>query len=405
MELENIIQNKNKIALVGMNSQGKTYSLSKFAKSHKDETIYVANETKADESLKNSTDSSPLVIWLERLLDLEQLKNLIDNQIKNVDFTETNQNNNVNVSLKNSTINYKGLIATDIVTNSNDWKLPGSGEVFYGELLIIEKMLSNNLDNPIKYLIIDEPETFLHPSLYINMCSLLKKISNNVRVIISTHSPLILKYFIDELNEIIVVSKGNFNQLKLSRDYIIMKDNIDLYSKSNCYKTTKKALEHFENYFEVFIKPVIFECLFSRVVVIGEGLGEQIIFECFKNKYLNFSKISSASFITFYGKDFIPLLINIIKDIGLEVVVIYDKDSNKSKDNEINNFINEFIEKNVEHRIGFNIDLEERLGIQRENDGTFKSIVVPSEIRNMYLNNDDKILSLLQEIKDLIDKI
>lgn len=174
--LNDLIKNNDKLVLVGMNSQGKTNSLESLKKIYKNEAIFVANETKANESLKNSTDSSPLITWLERLLNLNKLKELIDEQISEVDFSEVNRENSVNVGLQNSTINYKGLISAEITTKSNKWGIPGSGETFYGQLMIIEKILEKGGNNPIKLLIIDEPETFLHPSLYINMCALLKKL-------------------------------------------------------------------------------------------------------------------------------------------------------------------------------------------------------------------------------------
>ena len=400
MDLDNFT-NKQKTAFVGMNSQGKTYALETIKKKYKDEVIFIANETKANETLKNSTDSSPLVSWLERLLDLSALKTLIDNQINSVNFDDINQLNNINVGLKNSTVNYKGLISADITTNSNQWHSPGSGETFYGQLMLIEKIISSGAENPIKYLLIDEPESFLHPSLYINMCYLLKRLSKMVKVIIATHSPNILNHFIDDLDEIIIVNNGKYTRLNNTVFYSnLINDNKKIYSLDNGYTTTKAALSHFHEYFDIFIKPIILNSVFSKIVVIGEGIGEKILFDCIQNEYDNDLYLSSVSFVTLYGKDFIPLVISILSSMGLKTLVVFDEDLN-SKD-EINIAINDVIKNLSNKMICFNEDIETELDIKKNKSKTFKSIYVPSVIKNLYVDRDVKLLNLIQRIRDEI---
>ncbi len=401
--LNDLIKNNDKLVLVGMNSQGKTNSLESLKKIYKNEAIFVANETKANESLKNSTDSSPLITWLERLLNLNKLKELIDEQISEVDFSEVNRENSVNVGLQNSTINYKGLISAEITTKSNKWGIPGSGETFYGQLMIIEKILEKGGNNPIKLLIIDEPETFLHPSLYINMCALLKKISRSVKIVISTHSPEILKYFIDDLEEIVVVNNGEFKKLESTNFYINLKNYIQIYNDGKGYQSTKQALLNFNSYFDVFLKPIILECLFSKVVIIGEGVAEKVLFECVKNKYNSDYKLASVNFVTLYGKDFIPLLILIFKNIGLNVFTIYDKDPGKTDETTI--YINNYIEENSNIKIGFEEDIETELEIEKINNKYFKSMIVPNTIKTMYLEQNEKLLKLINNIKNKINEI
>ena len=393
-----------KTVFVGMNSQGKTFALETLKKKYKDEVIFIANETKANETLKNSTDSSPLVSWLERLLDLKALKDLIDTQIDSISFDDINVLNNINVGLKNSTQNYKGLISAEIKTNSNQWGEPGSGETFYGQLMIIEKIINSGVDNPIKYLLIDEPESFLHPSLYINMCYLLKRLSRKVKVIIATHSPIILGYFIDDLEEIIIVNNGQYRRLETTTFYSsLIKNNTKIYSIDNGYKTTKEALAHFNEYFDIFIKPIILNSVFSKIVVIGEGLSEKILFDCIQNEYGNDLYLSSVSFVTLYGKDFIPFVIAILKDMGIKTVVVFDEDL-KSTD-EINVAINEYIKHNSDKIINFKEDIETELDIEKNKSKTFKSVYVPSVIKNLYVDRNVKLLNLIQRIKKQIDEL
>ena len=78
----------DRLALVGTNSQGKSYMISKDIKGDiAKKTILVTNEVKADENLKNSTDTSTLIVWLNSLLDNTKAKEAIQEQIDEVDLS------------------------------------------------------------------------------------------------------------------------------------------------------------------------------------------------------------------------------------------------------------------------------------------------------------------------------
>ena len=202
--------NLERLALVGTNSQGKTYALDQFSKRPevKNCSISVWSEVKADEGIKSSADSTTLISWLNRLIDMSDLKTKIDEKISSLDFTSVNVDNSINVGLKNDFASYKGVISAEISTSSNSFGKPGAGEKFLGQLYLISKILDDNTDEYYKYLIVDEPERHLHPSLYLKMATTLNKISKHgIKVIISTHSPIIVKYFIEDTNEIIKVDR------------------------------------------------------------------------------------------------------------------------------------------------------------------------------------------------------
>ena len=407
MKIEDIINEGNIYTLVGMNSQGKTYTLNDFYKRHKEETIYIANEVKADESLKNSVDSSPLILWLERLLSISDIQKLIEEQLNDIDLTDINSKSNVSVELKSSAKNYKGLITTEIKTESNTWKKAGSGETFLAELLLVEKMLTTGTNNPIKYLIIDEPETFLHPSLYISVCSTLKRISTYSKILISTHSPKIVNYITEDINEIILVERGELKQLKSSQEYINLMDKNIVYNSEPLLTTTRKAKDKMNEYFNIFIKPKLINCLFSKIVIIGEGMAEQVLFNCFKSKKENKDYIGIIEFETLYGKDFIPLFSDIIKDIGLIPIIIFDKDVNVKNNPDAHKKINKYIEENNEYIISFENNIEEYLELDdsEKNSPGYKAINVPIQIEIAFLNDDLKINKLIDDIENTIIQI
>lgn len=63
-ELKEYIINKNRIALVGANSQGKTYQLEQLSKACNGKVIFVESETKSDENMKNSGEKTTLIEWI-----------------------------------------------------------------------------------------------------------------------------------------------------------------------------------------------------------------------------------------------------------------------------------------------------------------------------------------------------
>ena len=204
-------------------------------------------------------------------------------------------------------------------------------------------------------------------------------------------------YVLDYINE------NEFKKLESTNFYINLKNYIQIYNDGKGYQSTKQALLNFNSYFDVFLKPIILECLFSKVVIIGEGVAEKVLFECVKNKYNSDYKLASVNFVTLYGKDFIPLLILIFKNIGLNVFTIYDKDPGKTDETTI--YINNYIEENSNIKIGFEEDIETELEIEKINNKYFKSMIVPNTIKTMYLEQNEKLLKLINNIKNKINEI
>lgn len=408
MRLTDIGQTKGRFALVGMNSQGKTYALEEFYKKHKRNTIFLENETKADEALKNTAASSPLIDWLERLLDLKQIQNNIDEQICSVNENSLGNKVNLNIKLVNSVSSFKGLVSTKIETNSNGWNIPGSGETFLGELILVEQMIRNGKKNPIKYLIIDEPESYLHLSLYFSMCAILKRLSETMCVIISTHSIDFLKVYCDNLDQIIYVKNGELTHLKNNSEYIKDIQSLKLYTeyKGNMSMEVSRIFDGLDQYFRYFICPKILECLFCKTVVLGEGFAESAMFDCFMHYYAEEGLLGKTYFTTVSGKYLMPIYLFILSEIGVETVALFDKDSNK-KDNDWNTAVNKEIEKLSCQHYGFEIDIEDELKIKNNGrkDRNYKTVTSPMNIQLLFLEKNQQLMCLLSNLKTLIDLV
>ncbi len=412
MVINNILEKNNICILVGLNSQGKTTILSNFSDTNKKNAIFINNEVRANEYIKNSASNSPLIQWLQKLIEIKDIQDSINKQLSTIDLDDINRISKVGISLSSSMDDYKGLVKVDIDTTSNQWQKPGSGETFLAELLLVKKMLNPSIKNPIKYLIIDEPETFLHPSLFSSVCKVLNDLSTYTKILVATHSPKFLECMNVDLCSVAYVNDGNIIPLMSDLEYIDELNNISLYSmilnysdneleKKHCYKSIKKLLSNFDNYFNIFIKPKIIQALFSKIVVIGEGRTEKILFDCCKKENINIYS-SEIEYIDFYGKEFMLYLAEVIQKIGIKVVLIFDRDINRSDELNLNlntalmNFPNIHFEKEIENYLSI---------IKAKNDENFKSITSPMTVYNMYLEKNKELVNLMSDLNDLIRKI
>ena len=394
----------NRLALVGPNSQGKTYMINqefKGAKSKK--AILVMNEVKADENLKNSTDTSTLITWLNSLLDNTNAKKALQEEINKIDLRSINENSFLNIELSNNLESYKGIISAEIETNSNQWHKPGSGEKFLGQLLLISKILEDNEDDTYKYLVIDEPEQHLHPSLYIKVAKILNKISNQgIKVIIATHSPIITQYFVDDTSEICKVVDGVYNPLPTINDLIKLSKEFDCYKnnelKLNDYKLVE---ENYDLYFKNFVFPIILKSLFCNYMLLGEGAIERKIFELYMLKYGANMEKKDIDYAIVDGKIFFPIIISVLNKISIKTFTLYDLDAENQPEHKC---LNRIIEDISTATIGFKPNIENRLEITKDMiSDKYRGLIIL--INQFYLNGNAKLYELLEEINNRFEKI
>lgn len=387
----------SRLALVGTNSQGKTYALEQLSKDSeiRNCSICIWTEVKADENLKNSADGTTLVSWLNRLVDMSEIKSKIDEKISWFDFSSINNDNFINVSLANNFSSYKGIIGAEITTSSNIYNKPGAGERFLGQLYLISKILEDNNDAFYKYLIVDEPERHLHPSLYMKMSMILNKISKQgIKVIISTHSSEILSYFVEDTNEIVKMRNGNPIFIPSKAYLINLRNKYNVYTEEKFkFSSFCKIEGYIDLYFENFILNVIYRCLFSEIVIIAEGYAEDEIMKLYKERYKSNYKLGTLEYSIVFGKCFFPWIISILKELQLKIIAMYDRDSYDDKHENLNKIIQQL----ADEYIMIDPKIEEKLNLPT---GTDKVKLMIIELRKMYMENNDeleKILSLINE--------
>lgn len=400
MEKNNI----ERLALVGTNSQGKSYTISQeFKGAIAKQTILVANEVKADENLKNTADSSTLINWLNTLLDNTNAKKAIQDEIDKIDLDSINDDSFLSISINNNLDSYKGIVNAEIKTDSNQWKKPGSGERFLGQLLLISKILEDNHAQSYKYLVIDEPEQHLHPSLYIKVAKILNKISTQgIKVIIASHSPVITQYFIEETNELCKVIDGTCNFLPKIDELITLSQSFDCYQKEELKLKSYNSIEtKYSMYFKNFVFPIVLNSLFCNCMILGEGAIERKVFDIYLLKYASTMKNNDVNYAIVDGKIFFPLVINVLKKVGTKVITIHDLDD---EGNPAHAYLNNVIKELSDEVIAFKPKIEKFLEITKDMcNGKYRESIIL--INEFYLDDNEKLNLLLELIDKAIEKI
>ena len=410
-KLKEYIENndKKRLALVGANSQGKSFELNELNtdKEIKNSVIYVDSETKPDENMKNSADNTTLIDWITQLIGIDRLNNVLDEVIN--DLNIDNSSNGISISVEKCVNSYKGLLKFNTKTNNNKFTNPGSGEKSLGQLLMIENILKNKKSTKYKWLLIDEPESYLHPSLYPLIARTLNNISEyGIKVVIATHSPEILKYFIEDLSEVVRVKNGEIYPLNTDNYYSNIIKQIDIYNDPMLMmESFSKIKDISNNYFESIIKEDIIRSVFADIVILGEGIAEEEIFKFFIKKFPDFYYENNINTVVIYGKCFIPWYLAIYADIGIKTLSIFDLDEDKKyQDKHI--ALNNLIENKSDGYLKIydnngikKMDIEDYLDLQAKD----KSKHLISVIREKWLVNDETLMKFLLEIKEKIEKL
>lgn len=360
---------------IGPNGYGKTYELERIKKSLFDEdndrkdVIMLGSELVFADEMKDTVNNSFLMDYIITELLVDDELTSIQKQFENKLDTLIKDNSDIYNELMDETLNLnshkrtKDVIAPQktreykklVKINADDLKASmGSGQKLHFLLRLIEK--SNK-----QFILLDEPENHSHPSMLNITANLINKLSETKDVHIATHSPELLNMLNIDFDNLYIFNdfeyKGpkiiNFKKATNSLPSTINIEN--LYSNSKTYYNEVKLKN---NILEIHKKEFM-NALFSTKVYIVEGINDQL----FLKKVLNKAgkQFEQYSIFPCYGKPHYFPFIEIFKDLGIDVVLLFDED--KSSD-ETNNKINTELQKNkyymfseiLEKEIGYNGD-------------------------------------------------
>ena len=356
---------------IGPNGYGKTYELERIKKTLFDEdnnrkdVIMLGSELVFADEMKDTVNNSFLMDYIitELLVDDEltsiqkQFEDKLDKLIKdnsgmyNELMDETLKLNaherTKDVIAPQKTREYKKLVKI----NADDLKASmGSGQKLHFLLRLIEK--SNK-----QYIFLDEPENRSHPSMLHITANLINKLSEAKDVYIATHSPELLNMLNIDFNNLYIFNDAEYKgpkkiDFKKAVGSLPKTINIEnLYSNSKTYYDEEKLKS---NILEIHKKEFM-SALFSKKVYIVEGINDQLFLKKILNKVGK--QFEQYSIFPCYGKLHYFPFVDIFKDLGINVVLLFDEDKTS---NETNVKINTELQKNKYYM--FSENLEKELG-------------------------------------------
>jgi len=295
-----------------------------------------------------------------------------------------------------------------------------------------EKRLSRKKDfSPeFTFLLFEEPEAFLHPHQQKILNDNLHSFASNdqQQVLVSTHSPFFISKHIEELSNLVRLTKENsitkIFQISETELKEIIKENNELIEylsgklddpaiDNSIKNTIRHIIGDTQNEIQIEEESIRYllwlnseRCcvFFSDIVLICEGASEKIFIDYLINNQWYDLKKYNIYVLDSMGKFNIHRYMNLFKGLGIKHSVLYDKDTNSKTHQYINQFIND--QKNIyTMKIDFfNQDLEAFLQISPPppNRRDKKPLNILWHYKNGKINNE-QIIKLKEKIETLIN--
>ena len=344
---------------IGPNGYGKTHRIMEEIKDlEKKDYILLSSELVFADEMKDTVNSSFVMDYIiQELLSNDEVENakkayetLVDksieenqqmyNDIMDEVLALNQQQRKKDVIASTPTKEYKKTVKI----NADDLKNSmGSGQKLQFLLKLIQH--SNK-----KYVYLDEPENHTHPSMLHITARLINELSE------TTHSPELLNLLNIDFKNIYIFNDPEFRgpQKIDFEKAVVIPATINLENinhKSRSYYD----IETLKNNILELHKKEFFETLFSKNVYIVEGINDELFLKKLLYKYGK--QYEQYSIFHCYGKPHYLPFINIFENLGIKVIVLFDKDHESDIHMAINNAIKD---SRVYHE--FNMIIESELG-------------------------------------------
>ena len=307
------------------------------------------------ELLMNSSDYINAKMSFEKQIDIEILSHQsLMNDILN-EILEINGNSispDFNFIDKNNKISFKNLVK---INTDELKKKTGSGQRMHLILNLIAK------SNSKKYIFLDEPEKYSHPSLIHKTASLIRKLDfMGKNIYIATHSPKLISMIDVSFDNIFIINDSSHLAKPIDFDGAVKSlDFKNLASMGKKDRSFYDVTSLKKNIKDIYYKDFI-ECLFANKIYLCEGINDKFfILKALKNDNKFFDDY--CIFQTF-GKYSMPIFEKLFSSLGIKTEVIFDSD--KKKDCSLNDEINIYLE-NLNH-YEFIPSIEEEIGYSGE---------------------------------------
>lgn len=190
-----------------------------------------------------------------------------------------------------------------------------------------------------KNILIDEPEKYSHPSMLHKTAELINKLINaDKNVYLASHSPKLLSMIQMNLKDIYIINDKTHKEKPIEFKKAIeesKKAGMDKFTLPNNHKPYYENEITLQNAITKRHLRTFMECLFSKNVIICEGINDLI----YVNNALNVYgyKYQDYTIFTTWGKYNMPVFIALFKNLGINTIVLHDKDDESEKKHKYSN--------------------------------------------------------------------
>lgn len=246
---------------------------------------------------------------------------------------------------------FKNLVKID--TNELK-KKTGSGQRMQLILSLVAKSTTK------KYIFLDEPEKYSHPSLLNRTAKLIKQLDlSGKTVYIATHSPKLISMLDIPFSNITIINDSSHNEKQVDFNRAVSSVSF------SCINSMKKKEKSFydaklleDNIKNSFYREFI-ECLFTSKIYLCEGINDKhFVLKALKDEGKYFDDY--CVFVT-YGKFTMPVFEKLFSNLGIVTEVFFDEDTNLRNESLIHQEIDDYLEKlngyefkpNIEDELGY----------------------------------------------------
>ncbi|CAM2753749.1 ATP-dependent nuclease [Erysipelothrix tonsillarum] len=308
------------------------------------EIFYMPAEIYLDDEIKetdtSTTRSKTMEFLLTDILDtdkinaeFEKTKKMYEQEIEknsnrvNGAFDEVAKLNGNEITSDIIEINKKISVTKPIQINSKEFKAKiGSGQKYYFFLQLLKE--SNK-----KYIFIDEPEQYSHPTLLNKIAKVINSlVESGKSVYIASHSPRLLSMLNLEISDIKIINDHTHKAKTISISNNIEKlDKTFEKVKGSWPEVHRNYYEeiHLRKYIKEYYYKDFLEALFTKNVILCEGNSDKV----FINKVLSKADKLFEDYHIFMtnGKFNMPIFVEIFLALEINTYLFYDDDTNLIK--------------------------------------------------------------------------
>lgn len=249
------IQNNSVTILVGKNAAGKTIILQAIKDQLNQEAVLLRTNYENVEGITTINRNA---------IDRQQIDSTVPNQVASIVAADPE----LHVIFQ---FFFKALFESELKIESGQFHSSETNLALEGDGMKSLFNLIYYLISPHKYILLDEPERFLHPSMRGIFISMLSEVARNYEktIVLSSHSNLSIRFDLDNV-EVIHVQK-NPSKLTSIKEWV---ENLSVSEYND-----PKQIHQFKDWFYYHTN-----ILFCKNVILVEGVSDQIVLESLRSK-------------------------------------------------------------------------------------------------------------------------